>query len=322
MDILEMDSDNSDTASFPMVSICLLTYQHAKYIADCMEGVLSQTYPSIELIVLDDASVDDTAKIINSFENELKKRNFKFHFIRHKMNRGNIPANLNEMLMQSHGKYIKMLSGDDILLKDCVFSLVKFLEGRNCSIAYSNAYLINDEYKYGEWFGREKLLKNHHEIRKDCLFKKLLKENCIPSPTAMIQRNIYEKYGFYDESIGYEDYELWLRLAGKEEFAYLDQCLYLYRKSETGLSNCNSNSKFIFMYNQTVKTLKKYIVKIPKHQRERFVVDFYKDWIERAKKERYWSIYLRINFKLIRWILKTKRKNSRLDFLILYGDRR
>ena len=300
--------------SLPLVSICLLTYQHAEYIGSCIQGILSQNYPYIELIVLDDASTDDTVEIIESFEDRLKKRGINFLFIKHSVNSGNIPANCNEMLQQSHGKYIKMYSGDDILLEDCISSLVSLMENKGCSVAYCNAFIINNAYKYGERYGKEKLLKNHREIPKERVLKKLHYGNIIPSPTAMIRKDIYSRYGFYDENIGYEDYDLWLRLAGKETFCYLDRMLYLYRKSDTGLSNCNTRFKFRFLYNQTIQILKKHLMKVSDEERQKVILHFYKEWAERAKQKCYIDIFICIEFRLfhyavIMWLRGHRNKN-------------
>lgn len=302
----------------PLVSVCLLTYQHAKYIEDSMKGVLNQTYPNLELIVLDDASTDGTAEIVEGFREKLEKRNISFLFIRHTVNGGNVPANCNEMIRKSHGKYIKMYGGDDVMLDGCIFSLVRFLEDSGCSIAYGNAYIIDGKYRYGEHYSREKFLKNHHEIPKERIFKRLLYGNPIPSPTAMVKKEAYERYGYYDENVGYEDYDLWLKFAaGRERFAYLDQPLYLYRKHDDGLSNCNSRTKFLFLYNQTVRIMKKYMKKISSQEREEIIIHFYKNWMKRAKQEHYMDICLGIKYKFVCWIMKNKFHSKRFRKMVL-----
>ena len=304
----DINTEDSEQSSSPLVSICVITYQHAKYIEDCMRGILNQSYSCIELIVLDDASTDGTADIIRGFEGKFKENNIKFRFIKHDTNGGNLPANCNEMIRLTTGKYIKILSGDDILLENYTSSLVEFLEKRDCSVAYSNAYFISDEYKYGERFAREKILTCHYEVPAKDMFKKLLKNNWIPALAVMLKRDIYDRYGLYDENIRFEDWDFWLRLAGKETFGYLDRPLCLYRKAETGMSNCNSRSKFAFNYNEELKVMKKHLGRVPWNERQNYIYRFYKRWTEVAGRAHYLDMYLRIEFKLVRWLLGLKLK--------------
>lgn len=294
----------------PLVSICLLTYHHAKYIEDSIRSVLRQTYPHIELLVLDDASPDNTVELITQFESELEEKNIEFIFIKHSINTGNEPMNVNELIKKASGKYIKLMSGDDILLDDCIASLVEFIEHKNCSVVYSNAYFINDDYKYGDRFNHEKCLKNHHEVPMDSMFDRLLKANFVQSTTVLIRRDIYDKYGMNDESLGYSDYDMWLRLAGKEPFGYLDKALLLYRKSETGLSNFSTKSKFMLNYNTTVKILNKHLKRKTPSERKDYIIAFYKEWAQKAKSAHYYDIFLRIEFRLFLRIIKYKNKEK------------
>ena len=316
MNTLKMNAENSDKEVFPLVSIGVLTYQHEKYIEDCLQGILAQTYPCIELIVLDDASTDGTADIVSSFRGKFEKKGIKFHFIRHDVNTGNVPANVNKMIHFSSGQYTMMQSGDDILLDCAIDSLVEVFETTDCSVAHANAYIIDDNYKYGERFSKKVLLRNYYQIHKEDLFEKLLISNCIVAPAAMVPKWIYDKYGLYDENIGYEDYDFWLRLAAeKEPFVYLNQGICLYRKSETGLSNCNTKSKFVFMYNHTIKTLKKHLKKLPLDKRKKIIVYTYREWIGRARENEYLGIYFLLNLKLIQWALRNKLKKIFRDVI-------
>lgn len=306
---LEYTYDEMDNC--PLVSICLLTYQHAKYIEDSIRSVLRQTYSNIELLVLDDASPDNTVELITQLEKELEAKNIKFIFIKHSINTGNEPMNVNELIKRAHGKYIKLMSGDDILLDDCIASLVEFIEQKKCSVVYSNAYFINDDYKYGERFKREKCLKNHHEVPMESMFDRLLKANFVQSTTVLLRRDLYDKYGMNDETLGYSDYDMWLRLAGKEPFGYLDKALLLYRKSETGLSNFSTKSKFLLNYNTTVKILNKHLKRKTPFEREDYIIAFYKEWADKAKSAHYYSIFLMIEFRML---LRTARyKKQKMD---------
>ena len=74
-----------------LVSVCLLTYNHEKYIEDTIQGIIDQTYSPLELIVLDDASSDNTVNCIKEKLNTSKSRFQNVKLIVHDTNSGNIP---------------------------------------------------------------------------------------------------------------------------------------------------------------------------------------------------------------------------------------
>ena len=103
-----------------LVSIVLLTYNHERYIGDCLQSILEQDYGKIELLMLDDASKDKTVAIIESYFEALREKCDYVLFIKNKKNKGNIPFNMNRLLKKSRGSYCKMLGGDDILEHNCI----------------------------------------------------------------------------------------------------------------------------------------------------------------------------------------------------------
>lgn len=96
----------------PLVSIITPTYNHEKFIAECIESVLEQTYPNWEMIIVDDCSTDNTVKIIESYMNKDKR----IKLIRHKYNYGALALDktYNEALSIAKGDWIAILEGDDV----------------------------------------------------------------------------------------------------------------------------------------------------------------------------------------------------------------
>ena len=113
--------------NMPLVSIILLTYNHAQYIEDNILGLLEQDYSNVELIILDDASRDRTVEIIKCYHKELIEKFKRVEFFENKTNSGNIPYNINCMLKKTYGKYCKLISGDDIMASNCISKLVKWI---------------------------------------------------------------------------------------------------------------------------------------------------------------------------------------------------
>ncbi|MBD5530578.1 MAG: glycosyltransferase [Lachnospiraceae bacterium] len=292
----------------PLVSICILTYQHEPYIEDCIKGILAQNYPNMELLFLDDASTDGTWDKIEQYHEVLESRCVRVEWIRHDHNTGNVTKNVNEMLKRCRGTYIKSLAGDDCLCPGYIEKMVAFLEEHEEYVmAYCNEYIISDEWHVGTPPGRESWFRFHRPFASEKVFDRLLLGNYIPAPATMIRKSAYEKYGYYDESIGYEDYDMWLRLSRKESFGFVNEKLVYYRNSATGLSHTDTRQKFIFMYNETVKVLKKHLRYVNQGKRQTIIVRFLTARINEMKKKKWYDL------ALVFWIKRRRlcRRNTK-----------
>lgn len=109
----------------PTISVNLVVLNGGKYIRRCLESVLVQIYPSesIEINVLDNGSTDDTKNIINDFKSKISS----LKFVESKINHG-MWGGQEELLKQSGGKYIVVLSADVILEKDFILNAARTLE--------------------------------------------------------------------------------------------------------------------------------------------------------------------------------------------------
>lgn len=102
-----------------LVSVVLITYNSSRYVLETLESVRNQTWDNIELIVSDDGSTDDTITICSNWLTENKDRFYNTVFITVTENTG-IPANCNRGLRAVNGQWVKIISGDDILLNNCI----------------------------------------------------------------------------------------------------------------------------------------------------------------------------------------------------------
>ncbi|WP_299893231.1 glycosyltransferase [uncultured Ruegeria sp.] len=118
-----MMSESQNFSSLPTCSVVCLTYNHARFSAAAIESIAQQTYPNIEIIVVDDGSTDGNDEIVDI---ALKTSGLPYKFIRQK-NTGKIAANLNRGLQATTGDYVSMFSLDDILLPDCIASKMETL---------------------------------------------------------------------------------------------------------------------------------------------------------------------------------------------------
>lgn len=126
-----------------LVSVIIITYNSARYVTDTLESVKSQTWEHIELIVSDDCSTDATVMICREWLN-----NNRHHFVNTRLitsgcNTGT-SANCNRGFESATGEWIKAISGDDLLLPDCISDNIKYAGNLNASFIVSDICKIDE----------------------------------------------------------------------------------------------------------------------------------------------------------------------------------
>ena len=205
--------------SQPLVSVICLCYNHRNFVQEAIESVLRQDYPSIELILVDDASQDGSQEIIL----EILNQHPEIKYISHKTNRGNC-ASFNAGFRISGGNYIIDLAADDVLMPDRVTKGVSALvqAGESYGVQFSDAIIIN---KNGEVSGYHSDKYPHHSIPQGDIYLALIGRYFISSPTMMIRREVLETLHGYDEKLAYEDFDFWIRSARRYKYVYLPLAL-------------------------------------------------------------------------------------------------
>ncbi len=99
----------------PKVSVLIPTYNMACFLDEAIESVLTQTFEDFELIVMDNASTDNTEDIVNKYLGDVRVKYF-----RNNLNVG-MTKNWNKCLLVANGKYIKFLNADDKLHQDNLY---------------------------------------------------------------------------------------------------------------------------------------------------------------------------------------------------------
>ncbi len=243
---------NISTPELPLVTIVALCYNQARFAEETLDSILAQTYPNIQLIIMDDTSTDNSVEVINNW---IVKNKVDCVFIAHKENKG-ICKTLNEALELVRGEYYQAIACDDTLLPSKIsIQINQFLSNKATCVAYSDAYIMNE---YSEWekYGPKMIQTNilvFKEFSKN-IFTNLLEKNFIPAPSVLIKTQYVKEISGYDESLSFEDWDLWLRLAGKHEFIFNTEPLVVYRLHNNNLTKqLNNNikhleSRFILLY--------------------------------------------------------------------------
>ena len=135
------------------VSVIVPTYNSSEFIEATLNSIIEQNYPNLEIIVSDDASIDNTVAIIQSFCE-------KFSFIKLIVNEKNqgVTKNCNVALKACTGKYIGFIGADDLMLPGKLIAQVNYMEHHpDCSISYHNVEVFDSTtdkclYYYNSWF--------------------------------------------------------------------------------------------------------------------------------------------------------------------------
>ena len=223
---------------YPLVSAIILCYNQARFVIECLEGVKAQQYPNLELIVNDDGSRDDSAAVIQAW---LAGSGIPYRFLRNGTNQG-LCRSLNNAILQSRGKYIAGVAADDVWLPGKLLRHVERLEklAPEVGLIYTDALQMDEVGK--------SLAKNfietyrHFEARPEGNIHRVLWQgNFIPAMTTLIKRECYDKVGLFDESLYYEDWDMWLRISRCFSFAYLDEVSAKYRIVSTSMMQSQGN---------------------------------------------------------------------------------
>lgn len=184
-----------------LVSIVIPVFNSEKYVDKAIRSCLDQTYSKIEIIAIYHNSTDSSLEILNSFSDHIT--------VLSEPKRG-IGSALNTGIRAMKGTFFKVMNSDDILYPDSVELLISEFKKQinNKVIIHGNADIINAK---GE-FVREWIQPNYNKLSN---FKQnviLLANDTVINVSSIFRKDIFYKYGFYDETVIAEDYELWLRL--------------------------------------------------------------------------------------------------------------
>ncbi|GAB3900826.1 hypothetical protein GCM10028803_24410 [Larkinella knui] len=219
----------------PLVSVICICYNHERFITTALESVLNQTYPLVELIVIDNNSSDHSVARIE----EVIQKHPKIQLIRNTENTGICRA-FNQGLKRAKGRYIIDLSGDDVLHRERITRQVAGFErlAGDYAVIFSNAAYIDENgqltgYHYPVNSRGETTL----EVPSGWVFKEILASYFVSTPTMMMRKDVLESLGGYDESLSYEDFDFWVRTARDYRYHYQDEVLTSKRILRNSLSS-------------------------------------------------------------------------------------
>lgn len=216
--------------SIPAVSVICLCHNQGRFVREAILSVLGQTWENTELLVVDDASTDDSVREIR----EMVTRYPAIRFIPLSRNVGNCKA-FNHALKDARGEYVIDLAADDILLPDRITKGVEALAkaGEGCGINFTDAVWISED---GEHLYRHSDRFPHATIPQGNIYHELIARFFICSPTMMFRRSVLEFLGGYDEDLAYEDFDFWIRSSRHFDYCYTPEVLVKKRVVRNSMS--------------------------------------------------------------------------------------
>lgn len=203
---------------YPLLTIICISYNHSLYIVDAINSIWNLDYPNVELIIADDASSDNSQKVIKDLivDKEITT-------VFNQINIGHCKT-FNRALKLAKGEFIVDFSADDIFLKSGVKQGVNLLtkKGESFGVVFSDAERI-DEFN--------KVIGCHITssffylsiVPQGDIYKNLLEKYFISPPTMIFRKSLIDEIGGYNENLSYEDFDFWVRSARITNYCYLPE---------------------------------------------------------------------------------------------------
>jgi len=245
-------------------SIVVLSYNQKSLIKETLNSIYNQSFKNIELVISDDASTDNTQKIITEWVDEHKNRFVNVIINFNEKNLG-ISANHTAGIKLATGEFVKYIGGDDILLPDAVQKMNGFLlsnkEARFCVSKIKMFYRKNDKYvTFGE-IPEKRVFNKLKKTNASEQFKILAQGCSIPAPGTFFRKSVFEQYGYFDTKYRtFEDWHQWLKfLLNGERLFLLDDYTVSFRKHANSVSTSSLYSKNKDFYRDNLNVYKEYI---------------------------------------------------------------
>ena len=198
-----------------LITVSVVTYNHAPYIKECIDSILEQTWQNLEILVVDDCSTDETVDLVKSYHDP------RINLITKKKNRG-VSDSTDVYLRQAAGRYIATICGDDRMATPFkIERQVEFLKRNEwCSVVFSDIELIDE---HGVLLDPQKSPAKQilqvfesgieNQDPKQLLNTFFLKGNVLAGPTMLADMKAFHQFGSFDRRyLQLQDFDMSIRL--------------------------------------------------------------------------------------------------------------
>ena len=234
-------------------------FNHANFIAESANGILDQTQGDLELIIIDDASSDNSWEIIQ----RMKERDARVRAIRHPCNRG-ASKSRNDGLRIARGSFIGFCDADDVWTPEKLRTQMLLLENNpDYDVTYCDAAIIDEcGTETGQRFS------DHFPPPRSAsgwLCPELIRRNFINMQSVLMRRHCMQISGYFDEKIKWvEDWHYWMRLSRAHKFLYQPAPLARYRVHRYSTNRVQKRGYGIHRFKVFRKILKE-SASLPRH---------------------------------------------------------
>ena len=241
----------------PKVSVALITYNQQDCVGRTIESILNQTYQNFEIIVGDDSSTDETARVVKSYKDE------RIKYFKTDYNIG-INGNLNLAVNKANGDIIAFTDGDDKLRENYLEHIVGCFESMSeVDVVYSQLCAIdkNDKYIKGkdEYFWR-----TFNKTRQEYIYQAFMDSNILQSPGMAMRKRVVESIFPLPCSLAnFQDYAMHIDILINGFKCYvLDKILVDYRIFDDGRNMSLNNDTATKREQMEISALMNYFLKI------------------------------------------------------------
>ncbi len=229
----------------PKISVIMSVYNGVRHVKEAINSVLQQTFTDFEFLIIDDASRDDTASLLEEYKN----RDGRIKIITNQHNIG-LTKSLNKGIKESRGAYIARLDADDICLPERFAKQVSFMENHPvCGMTSVWAEIIDDSGNY------KRTIKYPTENNK--LKKALIHYNPFFHSGLLVRKSVFDTVGLYDEDWKFaQDYELYFRISKKFDIANIPEVLLKYRESARSVTGSKNRKQISFVLRAKRKAIR------------------------------------------------------------------
>jgi glycosyltransferase involved in cell wall biosynthesis len=205
----------------PTITALVRAYNAEAYIGQTIEAILTQTRRPEEVLVVDDGSTDGTSHVLERFEGDVR--------VVRQVNSG-LAAAFNRGFAEARGDYVAICDADDIWRPDKLERQYDALRAASeIDVAFGAASIFGAaDGSWGHFAIREPGLLERRRFAND-----LFRTNVVTTSTVIIRRSLFAELGRFEEHLGAEDYDYWLRAVGKGATFYYDpSALTRYRRHD------------------------------------------------------------------------------------------
>jgi len=215
------------------VDIVVPCYNYAKYLRQCVQSILSQRGTSVRVLILDDASPDDTPQVAS----QLAVSDPRVMYVRNENNIGLIGTANKGVMEWASADYVVLLSADDALTPGSLARSTGLLDANpDMGLAYGMALMLHDEGR--ELFvddadgAASRIIPGHAFLQLTCA-----NGNLVPTPTAVMRTSILHRIGGYNPRFKHtSDLDMWMRTAAVSSIGFIDAVQGFYRWHQSNMS--------------------------------------------------------------------------------------